>query len=654
MRLIKRILLFLIILVPVFNGLEIKMILFTKNHLALAADVNGLKGEYYDNADFTGLKLVRKDADINFNWGVGSPNPVLEADGFSVRWTGTIKPRYSELFTFYIVADDGVRLWVDGRLLIDVWEPQASELKSLPILLTSGKNHDIRIEYFENDGGATAILQWSSASQTKQVVPQSQLNPPAETAGVGLKGEYYDNSDLSKLKLTRTDSEVNFNWGASAPHSSMQGDTFSVRWTGTIKPKYSESYTFFLNADDGVRLWIDGRLILDKWLTQASELTSQTITLNAGHNYDIRIEYFENSGGATAILAWSSASQAKQVVPKSQLYIPVEVDGVGLKAEYYNNLDLDGLVLTRTDKNVNFNWGDTSPHSSIESDTFSVRWTGKIKPKYNEKYTFYLTADDGVRLWIDGKLILNRWVNQAGQYPSRTIQLIAGNQYDIQIDYFENVGGAAIGLWWESKTQKKEFVPQSQLYSSATGLQGTGLKAEYFNNEDLTELKLSRTDANINFNWGIGSPDVPIEADSFSARWMGTLRPKYSGSYTFYADSDDGLRLWVNGQLLIDKWVPQASELTSIPIYLNEGQNYDIQVEYFESGGAASCRISWSSAAQVKEVIPQSQLYMPYRSYIPLEYHYDINGRLDYVKESESNIIRYHYDKNGNLVNVTE
>ncbi|MEK3794169.1 PA14 domain-containing protein [Paenibacillus sp. FSL R7-0204] len=96
--------------------------------------------------------------------------------------------------------------------------------------------------------------------------------------------------------MTRIDANVNFGWGLGSPDASIEPDTFSVRWTGSIKAKYSEVYTFHVIADDGVRLWVDGRLILDKWVTQASELTSLPITLKAGQNYDIRLEYFENGG----------------------------------------------------------------------------------------------------------------------------------------------------------------------------------------------------------------------------------------------------------------------------------------------------------------------------------------------------------------------
>lgn len=655
MKFINRIALVLIIIIVFTNNGSIKLpitnnlpIVGETPHALAADNLNGLKGEYYDNNDLTGLKFTRVDSTVNFNWGSGSPGSLIGEDTFSVRWTGMIKPKYSEVYTFYMNSDDGVRIWIDGQLIIDKWAAQASELISLPINLKAGQSYKIRIEYYEDYGGAAAILQWSSTSQSKQVIPQSQLYPPQDGLGTGLKGEYYSNSDLTGLKFTRIDANVNFNWGENAPHDSIGADNFSVRWTGTVKPQYSESYTFYLNADDGVRLWIDGKLIIDKWKAQASELTSSPISLSSGQNYDIRIEYFENTVGAAAILKWSSTSQVKQTVPTNVLYPPQEVQGMGLVGEYYNNTDLSSLQLSRSDPNVNFNWGANSPDPNMESDTFSVRWRGTIKAKYSENYTFYVNADDGVRLWIDGQLILNQWQDQSAQIESSKINLIAGNQYNIQLEYFENLGGAAINLLWESPSQIKEVVPQNYLYSPIE-VQGVGLRGEYFNNLDLTEPKNILTNGILDLNWGNDSPDYFIGKDKFSVRWTGYVKPKSSGAYTFYANSDDGVRVWVNNELIVDKWVTQASEIASLPIYLTAGLKYPIRIEYFENDGLASFRLSWSSNNQIKEIVPQSQLYLPPLLSTPVQYHYDLNGRMDYIIYPNSDIVRYYYDSNGNL-----
>lgn len=138
-------------------------------------DGNGLLGEYYDNIDFTGFVLERTDATVNFNWGQGSPAGGVGADTFSVRWTGEVEPFYNETYTFYSTADDGTRVWVNDVLIIDAWIDQQATTHTGAIALAGGVRHDIRVEYYENGGEAVQQLEWSSASQTRQVLPQSQL-----------------------------------------------------------------------------------------------------------------------------------------------------------------------------------------------------------------------------------------------------------------------------------------------------------------------------------------------------------------------------------------------------------------------------------------------------------------------------------------------
>lgn len=145
-------------------------------------------------------------------------------------------------------------------------------------------------------------------------------NDSVQGTGNGLRGEYFNNRDLTNRVFTRIDNTVNFNWGSGSPDSRIGANTFSVRWTGTIEPRFSERYTFTTRSDDGVRLFIDGRLIIDQWNDHAPTNHTGSITLEAGVQYDIRMEYYENAGGATAALSWQSASQALQVIPRSQLY----------------------------------------------------------------------------------------------------------------------------------------------------------------------------------------------------------------------------------------------------------------------------------------------------------------------------------------------
>jgi regulation of enolase protein 1 (concanavalin A-like superfamily) len=149
----------------------------------------------------------------------------------------------------------------------------------------------------------------------------SVINP----ATGGLLGEYYDNMGFTAKKLTRVDSSVNFDWGTGSPAPEIGPETFSVRWTGTVTPRYSQSYTFSVTADDGVRLWVNNQLVINQWIDQAPTTHSGTITLVAGQAYPIRMDYYENGGGAVAQLRWRSLSQGEQIIPASQLRPPSTV-----------------------------------------------------------------------------------------------------------------------------------------------------------------------------------------------------------------------------------------------------------------------------------------------------------------------------------------
>ncbi len=146
-------------------------------------------------------------------------------------------------------------------------------------------------------------------------------------------------------------------------------------------------------------------------------------------------------------------------------------NGTGLKGEYYDDKVFTPtlLKLTRLDVRIDFNWGTTSPAPTIDSDSFSVRWTGQVQPRYSDTYTFYVSYDDGVRLWVNGQMLINDFVNGPQREKSGKIDLLAGQKYDIRLEYFESTGPAACQLFWSSFWQAREIVPTSQLYPAAFG-----------------------------------------------------------------------------------------------------------------------------------------------------------------------------------------
>ncbi len=137
-----------------------------------------------------------------------------------------------------------------------------------------------------------------------------------------------------------------------------------------------------------------------------------------------------------------------------------------------------------------------------------------------------------------------------------------------------------------------------------------GLKGTYFNNVTLTgDPVLTRTDGTVDFAWG-GTPDPALPAGNFSVRWTGSVLADYSGTYTFYVTGDDGVRLWVNSQQLVDQWKDQGATEYSGTIDLSAGQKYDVKLEYYQSGGGAEARLKWSHASVPKAVIPQDHLVL--------------------------------------------
>ncbi|MEM7657617.1 MAG: PQQ-dependent sugar dehydrogenase, partial [Bacteroidota bacterium] len=149
---------------------------------------------------------------------------------------------------------------------------------------------------------------------------------------------------------------------------------------------------------------------------------------------------------------------------------------------------------------------------------------------------------------------------------------------------------------------------------------GTGLTGTYFSDLSLTQQALTRTDPQINFFWGSGSPAPNLAYDGYSVRWEGEIEALVSGNHTFTARSDDGVRLWVNNQLIIDNWQDQAATEASGTITLTALQRVPIRVEYYERGVYAQAQLKWSAPGIPEEVIPSYVLYPTAGGSFPVEW----------------------------------
>jgi glucose/arabinose dehydrogenase len=153
-------------------------------------------------------------------------------------------------------------------------------------------------------------------------------------------------------------------------------------------------------------------------------------------------------------------------------------------------------------------------------------------------------------------------------------------------------------------------------YESLPVGSGTGLRGYYFNGPGNQEpafgpsAVFSRLDPTVDFDWGGGSPDPDrLGNDYFLVRWKGYVEPLFDGQYTFHVVADDGIRLQVDNQTVIDAWIPQPPTEWTGTLFLEGGRQYPIQLEYFEEAGGAVCELYWSGEDLARSIIPASQLF---------------------------------------------
>lgn len=270
----------------------------------------------------------------------------------------------------------------------------------------------------------------------------------------------------------------------------------------------------------------------------------------------------------------------------------------GWQATYWNNTTLSGSpVLQRSEGNLDYNWGTGFPASGVNNNQFSARWTRYIDVSPGT-YQFIVTADDGIRLWVDNELLINQW-NDHSPTTYTAAKYLGPGHHLVKVEYYENTGGAMIKT---SFTQGPPLPTPTPPPPPTFG----NWRGEYFNNKSLSGPPvLVRDDPQINFNWGNGSPAPGwVNTDSFSVRWSRTLNLS-PGNYRFTINMDDGARLFVNGHLLIDGWKDQSPTAYSGDIYL-PSSSLTAQIEYYENVGGAVAQLSWTALDSSPPPPPQT------------------------------------------------
>ncbi|HEX9925684.1 MAG TPA: PA14 domain-containing protein [Anaerolineae bacterium] len=269
---------------------------------------------------------------------------------------------------------------------------------------------------------------------TPTVAPTA-THTPAPTATplviTDWRGDYFNNAGLSgQPVLVRNDITVEFDWGTGSPAASVPADNFSVRWTRNWNFDQGQ-YRFHLIVDDGARLWIDDRLMIDEWRDGGARQLGTDYALEHGA-HSLRLEYYERGGQARVRLWWEKLNSSYS----------------DWKGEYWSNRSLSGSPLvTRNDETIDFNWHGNAPAASLPANDFSARWSRRVSFN-NGFYRFYARADDGIRVYVNGHRIIDEWHNSNGS-PLYSADLNLAGSYDLVVEYYQEGGGSLIDFWWE-------------------------------------------------------------------------------------------------------------------------------------------------------------------------------------------------------------
>ena len=294
-----------------------------------------------------------------------------------------------------------------------------------------------------NTQGSTESLSTARlATATPRPAPPTATPVPATPTAVApptnvWRASYFANRNLSGAPVaTSSPSLLSFNWGQGAPAENLPADGFSARFERAFDLD-SNYYQISVRADDGVRVYLDDQLVIDRWSSGTGQPTSVSRRLTGRHT--LRVEYYEASGMASLRFNLTPLEQA-----------PV------WQATYYSGTNLSGapLLSRREPRGVNpldYDWGSGSPLDGTVArtqpvDNFSARWRGQFRFAAGD-YRFRAVADGGVRVYLDGLLVIDEWSDGATS-ASNVFRNVGAGEHTVTVEYYERSGEAAVRVSW--------------------------------------------------------------------------------------------------------------------------------------------------------------------------------------------------------------
>ena len=278
----------------------------------------------------------------------------------------------------------------------------------------------------------------------------------------------------------------------------------------------------------------------------------------------------------TTSSAPAETDEPEEPSPPSEAEVtPTPIIFTNWRGEYFDNPNLEGEpVLVRNDEHIDFDWTGTSPEpGAVPDSNYSVRWTTSREVNAGG-YRLNVHFDHGVRVWVDEFLVIDEWRDGPVRTASADVNVAAG-VHVVRVEYYHLEGQAVIQL----APQQQENFPD--------------WKAEYFDNPALANAPVAvRNELDINYNWGTDSP-IPgvVPADNYSIRW-GRIANFAAGNHLFVVDVEGGVRVWLNGQILIDSWGESERRQLEATTRMDQG-GHGLTVEYWKATGNGAISFGW-------------------------------------------------------------
>ncbi|QGF23603.1 PA14 domain-containing protein [Raineyella fluvialis] len=362
------------------------------------------------------------------------------------------------------------------------------------------------------------------------------------------------------------------------------------------------------------------------------------------------------TGNATLSAATHSMSALGGDIGLSLAYDTPNRAKKGLIGDYWNvaanysfasGAPSSSPTLSRRDQNVDFEWGEGSPASNIQSDWFYARWTGQFVAPQTGSYQFGGNNDDAMRIWVSNAEVYNSPFTAGGVQYGSQVSLTAGQVVPIRVEFLEATGGATARLYVKGAVSE-QVVPQDWLYTDVSNQSRSyGLMGRYYTDNanahdldaaagDASRLMLARQDTMMNQNFDVGSAAQGLQADNFMARWTGYITVPTTGAYTLGALADDGIRIKVNSgswQTVLDRWTDQAGTFWGNSVTLPANTAVPIQIDWYEHSGTAAMDLRIQGNGFSNQEIPATWL-TPGANVLPDQWKLglDVDGNVGYER----------------------